>query len=123
MELYWSLLLSSPGKPFNEQRSIFRKALGAQAIVQYDPLVAVEAMNLVASLKDFGGDPFERIQTIIAAMIIKMTYGSKIYQDHGKELTDINVESADLITWCWSQVWLVDVVPISLVSSPVTYLV
>lgn len=113
MGLSWSLLLTSPGKSFNEQRSIFRKVLGAQAIIQYDPLVSVEARNLVESLRDSVGNPSQTIQATVAPLTIKMTYGSKIYEEHGKELADVNMEALEFITWCFSQVWIVNILPIS----------
>lgn len=65
-----------------------------------------EDKSLVESLNMFTGDPFQKIQAIVVAMIIKLTYGSKIDEEHGEELTKINVTGVELVAWCFSQVWI-----------------
>lgn len=36
-----------------------------------------------------------------------------MYEDHGKELTAINREALDQVTWAGTQFWLVEFLPIS----------
>lgn len=63
MEFGWSLLNRQPGKDFNGQRKVFRKAVGPQSLSRYDSLVIGEAETLVKNLSGFSGDPtpkFER---------------------------------------------------------------
>ena len=55
MDLSWSVVRRQPGKDFNEQRKVFRRAIGPQTISQYDTLMECEADNLVSSLSGYAG--------------------------------------------------------------------
>lgn len=56
MDFGWSLLFRQPGKDFNEQRKVFRKAIGPQSVSQFDTIMEHEAEGLVSTLSGFAGD-------------------------------------------------------------------
>lgn len=41
-----------------------------------------------------------------------MGYGDRVYQAHGQELIRVNRERIELITWAFTQFWMVDVFPL-----------
>jgi hypothetical protein len=65
MEFSWSLTLSQPDKEFNEQRKVFRKMVGPQALTNYDSLVMSEAKGLLDDLSGFSGDPIDKIEACV----------------------------------------------------------
>jgi hypothetical protein len=57
MEFGWSLLSIGPGTAVTEERKVFRRFLGPQAIGDHDQLVERAAEDFVNRLKGFSGDP------------------------------------------------------------------
>lgn len=49
----------------------------------------------------------------IGALLTTIAYGDKVYQDHGKDLVSINTEAMNLLTAVFTQLWLVDVIPLA----------
>jgi cytochrome P450 len=62
MDFGWSILMRQPGKEFNEQRKVFRKAIGPQIVSQYDHLAEREVDRAISSLVGFSGDPMHQIE-------------------------------------------------------------
>jgi cytochrome P450 len=56
MDLTWPVTRRQPGKDFNEQRKVFRRAIGPQTVSQYDALMEREAERLVSSLSGYAGE-------------------------------------------------------------------
>lgn len=48
-----------------------------------------------------------RIVRAVGAAVIKMAYGERVYRQHGEELTHLNVESVELVTYIQTRIWLV----------------
>jgi hypothetical protein len=48
----------------------------------------------------------------VGAIIVKVGYGEKIYQEHGAEMVETNKERSVMITLVFPKVWLVDLFPI-----------
>jgi cytochrome P450 len=63
MDFGWSMVMRQPGKDFNEQRKVFRRAVGPQAVSQYDALMEHEAARLVSSLSGYAGDVEGKLDT------------------------------------------------------------
>ena len=53
--------MSQPNAEFNEQRKIFRKVIGPQAVSTFDYLLEEQAVGLVESLGGQSGDPHDQI--------------------------------------------------------------
>ncbi|PVF95231.1 cytochrome P450 [Serendipita vermifera] len=113
MGFSWSLLQTQPGPDFNELRKIIRRVLGPQSVDDYDPLMEQEAETLVARLKDFSGDPTDMIFGSVGAVMIKLAYGEKVFREHGQELVKLNTESLEFMAWCFQQIWLPNLIPIT----------
>lgn len=63
MDFGWVLLMRQPGKDFNEQRKLFRKAVGPQTVPQFDTLMELEADRLVSSLSGYAGDLDHKLES------------------------------------------------------------
>jgi elongation factor P hydroxylase len=63
MDFRWSVAVCQPDKQFNEQRKVFRKAIGPQTASLFDQLLNSEAERLVKSVYGFSGDPSIKIDT------------------------------------------------------------
>ncbi|PVF95243.1 cytochrome P450 [Serendipita vermifera] len=113
MGLGWSLLQIQPGHNLTEQRKIFKKALGPQAISKHDELIEREAENFVNKLKGFSGDPADIVFGSIGTVIIETAYGAKVVQEHGAELVKVNIEGLELLTWTFQQLWLPNILPLT----------
>ena len=48
----------------------------------------------------------------IGGVIIKLGYGKNIYQEHGKELIEMNMKRMQMINTTFAKFWLVDIFPI-----------
>ncbi|PVF95234.1 cytochrome P450 [Serendipita vermifera] len=112
MEWGWALLVLQPGQTFNEQRKIFRKVMGPQAISDFDQLIESEAETLTNKLKGFSGDPTDLVLHSIGSVIIESAYGANVFKAHAPELLKLNTESLELMAWSFQQVWLPDILPI-----------
>jgi hypothetical protein len=53
----------------------------------------------------------------MGAFIIKMSYGEKVYRDHGEDLVQTNKERGELASGAFLRVWMVNIFPIRM-SSP-----
>jgi hypothetical protein len=42
----------------------------------------------------------------VGGVIIKIAYGEKIFEEHGKELVRLNAESLDIMTYAFEHLWL-----------------
>jgi cytochrome P450 len=51
-----SMLLAQPGPYWNEQRKVFRKALGPQVVPSYDDIIGKNLSTLLTALSGFSGD-------------------------------------------------------------------
>jgi cytochrome P450 len=58
MAFGWILLQLQMGQAFNENRKVFRKALGPQSVSQYDLLIEQEAESFQKRFSGYSGDPF-----------------------------------------------------------------
>ncbi|KIM24678.1 hypothetical protein M408DRAFT_26799 [Serendipita vermifera MAFF 305830] len=105
------MIVAQPGPTFNEQRKVFRKVLGAQVVSSYDGLIEQNIEPLLTALSGYSGDPYPILQDAVGAVIIKLGYGDKIYQEHGKELIDLNVRRMKLINTTFAKFWMVDIFP------------
>lgn len=47
----------------------------------------------------------------VAAIIIRVGYGSQVYKEHGEELSKLNKDLAVCITSIFKQLWVVDIFP------------
>lgn len=48
----------------------------------------------------------------IGAIVIQITYGKEVWDDHGQELADLNIELMKLVAPAFHQFWLVNYIPI-----------
>ncbi|CAG8585722.1 14517_t:CDS:2, partial [Acaulospora colombiana] len=71
MDFGWSILMRQPGKEFNEQRKVFRKAIGPQVISQYDLLTEREVDRTVSSLIG-----------VVSAIVLILGYGDKLHREY-----------------------------------------
>ncbi|KIM33242.1 hypothetical protein M408DRAFT_151524 [Serendipita vermifera MAFF 305830] len=113
MDFEWSVVQQDLGDSHNEMRKVFRKVIGPRTVSDFDPLIEGEAETLQGNLFSFSGDPEQTLMNAVGAAVIKLAYGERVYQQHGEELTRLNVESVDLVTWVRMQLWLVNVFPIA----------
>ncbi|PVF96201.1 cytochrome P450 [Serendipita vermifera] len=104
----WNVVISQPGPFHSECRTIFKRAIGPNEVVKWDPLIHEEAKNLLDGLEKVRGDPWDVIQARIGAIVIRLTYGDSIYRAHGDELVQLNAETLELVTWVGTQFWLVN---------------
>lgn len=58
----WAILMRQPDRDFNEQRKVFRKAIGHQNLAQYDPLFERAVATLTQELGGFSGDPIQALR-------------------------------------------------------------
>jgi hypothetical protein len=132
----WTLLMAQPGPNFNEQRRVFRQVLGPHVVGQYDALIQRHLDSFCGALSGVSGNPFPVIVECVAfrseplsypltlslstvgAIVAKLGYGEKVYQAHGEELVGINRQRIELITWVFTQFWMVDVFPLCKFFSP-----
>jgi cytochrome P450 len=57
----WSLVVANPGPRFHEQRKVFRKAIGAHAVQEYDGLISHQIGPFLQALYGTPQDIFEII--------------------------------------------------------------
>lgn len=57
------------------------------------------------------------MRSSIGSIIIRLAYGDQVAEKCGPELVAINSKSMQLATWANSQIWLVNIFPISMFSS------
>ncbi|CAG7852711.1 SubName: Full=Related to cytochrome P450 CYP2 subfamily-Aspergillus oryzae {ECO:0000313/EMBL:CCA75382.1} [Serendipita indica DSM 11827] len=62
-------------------------------------------------------DPYKPLMQTIGALLTTIAYGDKVYQHHGKDLVSIDTEAMNLLTAVFTQLWLVDVIPLGLLKS------
>lgn len=65
MDFGWSLVMRQPGKDFNEQRKLFRKAVGAQTVSQFDAILEQEAECLVSALSGLSGEVGDKLDKYV----------------------------------------------------------
>lgn len=111
MEYGWPLPMMQPGKAFDEQRSILRKALGPRVVPKYDHLIEEQADLLVKALSGFTGDPLAQINIAVRAVIIKLCYGDRIHRDHVEDLAQMSKENVDVVVYINSHFWFVNTIP------------
>lgn len=51
-----------------------------------------------------------------------MTYGDKIFKEHGQKLLEMNREAMDIVVFAGGRFWLVDLIPLRMHSTPFTTL-
>ncbi|PVG02534.1 cytochrome P450 [Serendipita vermifera] len=107
----WSILMRQPGKEFNEQRKVFRKAIGPQVLSQYDFLAEREVDRMVSSLIGFSGDPMHQIERVVSAIVLTLGYGDKLHREYGAELADLNVRNMRHTTPIFTTFYAVTVFP------------
>jgi hypothetical protein len=66
MHTGWSLAAANPGPRFYEQRKIFRKVIGAQAVLEYDGLISHQIGPFLQALQGAPQDIFELIMRWVA---------------------------------------------------------
>jgi hypothetical protein len=52
------------------------------------------------------------IYRAIGELLVKMVYGEKIFEERGQELIKVNTEGVTLVTWTFTQLWLIHILPI-----------
>jgi hypothetical protein len=70
MDFSWNLTVRQPDKGFNEQRKVLRKAVGSQALTNYDSLVVGEAKKLLDGLSGFSGDPIAKLEACVKSLFL-----------------------------------------------------
>lgn len=108
----WTMLMAQPGANFTEQRKVFRQALGPHVIGDYDGLIQQHIGPFCQALSGISGNPFPAIIDAVGAIVTRLGYGDKVYQTHGEELVRLNRNRIELITWAFTQFWMVDVFPL-----------
>jgi hypothetical protein len=61
MDHDWWMILAQPGYRLNEQRKVLQKAIGPQAVSEYDGFIQDENSSLIEELSGFSGDPLPRL--------------------------------------------------------------
>jgi hypothetical protein len=57
----WSLVVANPGPHFHEQRKVFRKAIGAHAVMEYDGFISYQIAPFLRALEGTPQDIFQII--------------------------------------------------------------
>ncbi|PVF96174.1 cytochrome P450 [Serendipita vermifera] len=107
----WWMILAPPGHAHTEQRKVLQKVMGPKAVPTYDVFVQDQSVKLVEELSGFSGDPLPRITKSIGSVIFRISYGNKMFEEHGEELTLANKKRAELSAWTYPRVWLVNFLP------------
>jgi hypothetical protein len=134
MDFGWSVVALQPSPEFYEQRKVFRKVVGPNAVADYDRAIEKAAGSLIHELSSFTGNPLprfyeyvqfhlnatyfaERPFSSIGKLITTIAYGESVYRKEGKTLVKTNTEALELVTYAFGQPWLVNMFPISWVIS------
>ncbi|PVF92945.1 cytochrome P450 [Serendipita vermifera] len=107
----WDIAFIQPGPNHSSQRKMLRKSIGPQRISSHNNLIEVEIARLMTALLPFKGNPARTIQAGIGRLVIKTTYGEKIWDEMGENLSQWNMDAMDLINEALFAVWLVDIFP------------
>jgi hypothetical protein len=123
----WNVVAIDPGARHSAIRRIFKENLGAHIVHKHDPLIQKETKRYIKSLHGHEGSPVEISQECVlqyfrrvsltpenravGAIVITLAYGRGVYEDHGAELTVLNREALDQVTWMSRQLWLVEFMP------------
>ncbi|PVF96176.1 cytochrome P450 [Serendipita vermifera] len=107
----WFMVLAQPGHRHEQQRRILKKSIGTQRVPEYDNIIETEAAALLEALSGFRGDPHSALTASVGTVIFKISYGEKIYREHGDELIRVNKRRIELATWAYPRVWLVNFLP------------
>ncbi|KAG8833075.1 hypothetical protein FRC20_007746, partial [Serendipita sp. 405] len=107
----WNVVLAPPGQFHTDCRTIFKRGIGQVEVAQFEHVIEEEAKLLLEQLKELRGDPWTVFQPRVGAVVIRVTYGDSVYKQHGKELSDLNHETLDLVTGVSIQFWLVNFIP------------
>jgi hypothetical protein len=138
MDFRWSIIQLQPSPEFYEQRKVFRKVVGPNAVADYDEVMEKAAGSLVQGLSSFTGNPlprfYEYVQlhlntkylaklppSSIGKLITTIAYGELVYREEGKALVKTNTEALELVTYAFGQPWLVNMFPISVLFLSPTF--
>ncbi|CAG7852714.1 O-methylsterigmatocystin oxidoreductase Short=OMST oxidoreductase; AltName: Full=Aflatoxin B synthase; AltName: Full=Aflatoxin biosynthesis protein Q; AltName: Full=Cytochrome P450 64 [Serendipita indica DSM 11827] len=107
----FTMILSSTGPNFTEQRKVFHKFLGKQAISNYDGLIQRHTKDFIEQINEFVGDPYDPLMKSAGDILTTIGYGEKINSEYGEILIKVNAASTNLIAWVFTKVWMVDMIP------------
>ncbi|CCA77436.1 hypothetical protein PIIN_11413 [Serendipita indica DSM 11827] len=74
----FTMILSSTGPNFTEQRKVFHKFLGKQAISNYDGLIQRHTKDFIEQIDEFVGDPYDPLMKSAGDILTTIGYGEKI---------------------------------------------
>ncbi|PVG01722.1 cytochrome P450 [Serendipita vermifera] len=108
----WSIGGSQPGPSHSNQRRMLRRSIGSQHILSFSGMIETEMAKLATVLRTFSGSPVDTIQGAIGRMVSKATYGEKIWDEMGDDLSKWNLKAVDLTNEVLFNFWLVDILSI-----------
>ncbi|PVG04930.1 cytochrome P450 [Serendipita vermifera] len=105
----WMLAFVQPNSHHANQRKMFRRGIGPQKINSHDELIESEVEKLMPVLQTFQGNPLPAVQHAVSQILIKLTYGEKIWAEMGEDLVRADIEAVDRLTKAIFTFWYVDV--------------
>ncbi|KAG8832284.1 hypothetical protein FRC17_001566 [Serendipita sp. 399] len=100
-----------PGPRHTAVRKFFRQTLGPQMIAKYDPVIQKHSEELIKTMHNFEGDPFQEVVSAVGAIVISVAYGENVNKDHGQELTQLSHDALSMAIFVMTRFWLVEIVP------------
>ncbi|PVF97364.1 cytochrome P450 [Serendipita vermifera] len=105
----WLLSLVQPGSSHSAQRKMLRKGIGPQRVGSHDHIIDSEVGNMVAMWEGFQGTPIEAVHKYVGRLMSRATYGDRIWNEMGKELSHWNLDGVDNVSEAAFSFWMVDV--------------
>ncbi|CCA71466.1 hypothetical protein PIIN_05404 [Serendipita indica DSM 11827] len=108
----YTLTLKQPDKELNEQRRILQKAIGPRVVGEYDHFLNRGCSDLLQRLDGFSGEPFDHVLKVLGELLTRLAYGNHVFDEYGAELVKANIEGVELVSWVFSRLWVVDIIPL-----------
>ncbi|PVF93578.1 cytochrome P450 [Serendipita vermifera] len=105
----WSTSIIQPGPHHSNQRKLLRRSIGPQTVKRHDIFIESEVVKLMTVLSTFQGNPSDTMQHCVGHLVSRATYGDKIWEEMGKDLSHWNKDAMNLIDEAFSSAWFVDV--------------
>ncbi|PVF97328.1 cytochrome P450 [Serendipita vermifera] len=109
MDFKWNVAFIQPGTNHSTQRKMLRRGVGPQRVASYDPAIESETVRLMEELETFQGNPTVTIEHALGRLVSKFTYGEKILEEMGEDLSHWNAETMQLMNQAFAGFWPVDV--------------
>lgn len=105
---------------------MLRRGIGPQRVSSHDPVVEKSTRQLLLESQGLRGNPADTIIQYVSCIrrivlhvslfisavgriIVQITYGEQIWDEHGPELVAINMEAMNILSATFGKVWMVDI--------------